>query len=67
MKRSPLDQLPKTKALIEDWETKLGTSGRVLFRYSGTEKLARIMIEGRNEIEIKQAALEIAEQFKKEI
>ncbi len=47
-KKIPLEQLPKVKTLIEDYEKKLQDRGRISFRYSGTEKLARIMVEGED-------------------
>jgi phosphoglucosamine mutase len=57
--RVPLDQLPKTSSLIRRVEEKLGAGGRVLFRYSGTEKKARVMVEGPDYDQIKQMADEI--------
>ena len=46
---------------------KLGEKGRVLVRYSGTQKLCRIMIEGENKREIQKMANGIAKVMKKEI
>ena len=45
--------------MIKDCEEKLGNEGRVLFRYSGTENKARIMIEGENEGKIDQMARDL--------
>lgn len=47
-KKVPLNDMPKVKDAIADCEAKLGSKGRVLFRYSGTENLARIMLEGED-------------------
>ena len=58
----PLDQLNTVKKLISDIETKLGKSGRVLFRYSGTESVARIMIEGPDTATIEKYAEEICDE-----
>lgn len=55
----PLDKLPELTKLIGSMEKKLGKGGRVLFRYSGTESVARIMIEGQNSDEIEAMALEL--------
>ena len=48
LKKVPLKELPKVEAEIKTIEDKLGQTGRVLFRYSGTEDLARCMLEGEN-------------------
>lgn len=52
---------------IESAESKLGKKGRVLVRYSGTQNLCRIMIEGENKREIQKMANDIAKNMKKEI
>lgn len=41
-------------------ETELGEKGRLLLRYSGTENLARVMIEGENQSEIEAQAARLA-------
>ena len=45
----PLDQLPTVAAAIRSAEAELDGNGRVVVRYSGTEKLARVMIEAESE------------------
>jgi len=57
----------KVNKNIKDAESKLGEKGRVLVRYSGTENLCRIMIEGENKSEIQKIANDIAKTMKKEI
>lgn len=52
---------------IKSAESKLGKKGRVLVRYSGTQNLCRIMIEGENKREIQKMANDIAKNMKKEI
>ena len=54
-------------AKIKDVENKLGHDGRVLIRYSGTEPLLRVMIEGQDTYEITSWANEICELVKKNI
>ena len=44
--RRPLAELPQVQAEIREAETSFGDSGRVLVRFSGTEPLARVMVEG---------------------
>lgn len=52
---------------IRDVEKKLGEEGRVLIRYSGTEPLLRVMIEGQDKYEITTWANEICALVKKHI
>ncbi len=40
------DTIPELVKIIKDVENKLGTAGRVLVRYSGTQNLCRVMVEG---------------------
>lgn len=47
-KRVPFDDVAEIKKAVKDAEAKLGKQGRVLLRYSGTEPLARVMVEGSN-------------------
>ncbi len=63
----PLGKLPETSKVIKNIEEKLGTDGRVLVRYSGTENLLRVMLEGQNKEEIKFFAQEIVKTAKEEI
>jgi phosphoglucosamine mutase len=44
--RKPLDELEKVKAEVCRTEMEFGEAGRVLVRFSGTEPLARVMVEG---------------------
>lgn len=53
--------IPEIAGVIKDTEKYLGEEGRVLVRYSGTEPLCRVMIEGKNEKEIKELASKIGQ------
>jgi phosphoglucosamine mutase len=55
-----LDAVPAIKAVTDAVETRLTGAGRLLIRYSGTEPLLRIMIEGKDQREIQGWADEIA-------
>lgn len=59
-RKVPLGDLPSVQKLIHGIEQELGSEGRVLVRYSGTEPKARIMIEGPNEPAIRAHAEHIA-------
>jgi phosphoglucosamine mutase len=62
--KRPLDGDPDIAAVMRAVETRLEGQGRLLVRYSGTEPLMRIMLEGRNETEIRAWADEIAAAVK---
>ncbi len=48
-------------------ENELDGKGRLLLRYSGTENLARVMIEGKNQKEIEMQANDLAEIIRKKL
>ncbi len=58
--RTPLGDVPAVQASMTRVEERLNGQGRLLVRYSGTEPLLRIMIEGRDQTEIQAWADEIA-------
>lgn len=58
---------PRLRQKIAAVEKELGGRGRILVRYSGTEPLARIMLEGENEERIRRMAQEIAEEIRSEV
>ena len=62
--KPPIDSLAGVQAAIREAEQALGDEGRVLVRYSGTEYVARVMVEGREEREIKDHADRIADAFR---
>ena len=51
--------IPEIAKSIAIAKNKLGERGRVLIRYSGTESLLRIMLEGPNKTEISDLAADI--------
>ncbi|TWJ26500.1 phosphoglucosamine mutase [Geobacter argillaceus] len=53
--------IPAVAGLVRDVEQKLGDEGRILIRYSGTEPLLRIMLEGQDKYRITGWAKDIAE------
>ncbi|MFL5318752.1 MAG: phosphoglucosamine mutase, partial [Myxococcaceae bacterium] len=59
-KKRELGELPEVMKLIKSVEQKLGSDGRVLVRFSGTEPKARVMIEGPEQKKNEQYAKEIA-------
>ncbi len=65
--KKPLEIMPTVKKTIEKIEKKMGKEGRVLMRYSGTEKKARVMIEGKDQAEIEKYCDDIITEIKKEV
>ena len=59
--KTPIDQVPAIQAAIGRVEAALDGRGRVLVRYSGTEPLLRIMLEGENQATVQAWAEEIAD------
>ena len=55
-----LNQIPDIQQAIQAAEATLNGSGRVLVRYSGTESLLRIMVEGERQTTIREVADHIA-------
>ncbi len=60
-RRTPLSALPDVQAATRRIEAALGEEGRLLVRYSGTENLVRIMVEGTDERAIRAYADEMAD------
>ncbi|MGH9598399.1 MAG: phosphoglucosamine mutase [Terracidiphilus sp.] len=65
-KRS-LEAIPAVTAAIRAAEEELAESGRVVIRYSGTEPLARVMIEAESEQAMRRHAEEIADAIRGEL
>jgi phosphoglucosamine mutase len=59
--RVQLADVPPVKAIMDAIERRLDGQGRLLVRYSGTEPLLRIMIEGKDQDQIRGWANEIAD------
>ena len=58
--KQTLTSVPPIAAAMERVESQLGGEGRLLVRYSGTEPLLRVMIEGKDQNQIQAWAAEIA-------
>jgi phosphoglucosamine mutase len=65
--RRPLEGIPAVAKRIRAAEEELRDSGRVVIRYSGTEPLARVMIEAESEDAMRRHADAIAEAIRKEL
>ena len=65
--KKPLESIPTIAATIRAAEKELADSGRVVIRYSGTEALARVMIEAESEEAMKRHANAIADAIRAEL
>jgi phosphoglucosamine mutase len=65
--KKPLDQIPTVVTTIAAAELALADSGRVVIRYSGTEALARVMIEAESEELMQHHAQAIASAIRNEL
>ena len=61
----PLDQVPEMSKAIAAANEKLGKNGRTVVRYSGTEAVLRVMVEGRDETLVNDILTELVEKAKK--
>jgi phosphoglucosamine mutase len=59
--KPPLEGIPEVKKAVSEANRRLGNEGRVVLRYSGTEPLARVMVEGPDEESIRKIADMIAD------
>jgi phosphoglucosamine mutase len=60
-------ELTEVQKVVDEVERRLAGKGRLLLRYSGTEPLARVMIEGEKQEEINDYANQIANAIVQEI
>lgn len=65
--KRPFRELLAVQEVVKATEEKLEGRGRLLLRYSGTEPLARVMIEGEDQAEIETYARSIADKIQSEI
>lgn len=61
----PFKEVPAVQAAIEAAERELDGNGRVVVRYSGTEALARVMVEAESEQKMKFITASIAQEIQK--
>jgi phosphoglucosamine mutase len=65
--KRPFAELPALQHLAHQIEQQLGDRGRLLLRYSGTESLARVMIEGESESAVTSQANALADVIRAEL
>jgi len=65
--KAELEKIPEVASAMRSVEARLGANGRLLVRYSGTEPLLRVMLEGQDSREIDLWGHEIADAVSKAI
>lgn len=65
--RLPVDKMKHLKAAKAKVEKKLGTTGRVVVRWSGTEPKLRVMVEGPDEDRIRVLAEDLLESARRDV
>jgi phosphoglucosamine mutase len=65
--KKDFDNMPKVAHNIAATEKALNGRGRTLIRYSGTEMLARVMLEGEDAVRIEAMAQDIADEIRAEV
>jgi phosphoglucosamine mutase len=65
--RPEISSVPEIASAVNAAELQLGDRGRILVRYSGTEPLLRIMMEGPDEMEIRTLTESIGDAARKTI
>jgi phosphoglucosamine mutase len=66
-KKPEISKIPRIKEIIRQVERALGEEGRVLVRYSGTQNMCRIMVEGPSSDATEKYCRQIADVVKSEI
>src|SRR5437763_6006316 len=65
--KRPFEEVEEVEARARDVRAQLGERGRLLLRYSGTEPLARVMIEGQRQEEIERLAESLADAIRRNL
>jgi phosphoglucosamine mutase len=65
--KRPFEEVDEIESCASDVRTRLGERGRLLLRYSGTESLARVMIEGQRQEEIERLAEGLADAIRRNL
>jgi phosphoglucosamine mutase len=58
--KPPLETLPEVSKALAEAQSTLGDNGRVVLRYSGTEQLARVMVEAEHESDVQRFSQSLA-------
>jgi phosphoglucosamine mutase len=65
--KPPLETLPEVSRALAKAQSALGENGRIVLRYSGTEQLARVMVEAEHEADVQRFSQSLAEALRSSI
>jgi phosphoglucosamine mutase len=65
--KPPLDSLPEVSRALAEAKSALGENGRVVLRYSGTEPLARVMVEAEHDTDVQRFSESLANALRQTI
>ena len=65
--KPPLETLPEVSRALAEAQSALGDNGRVVLRYSGTEQLARVMVEAEHDADVQRFSQSLANALRSAI
>jgi phosphoglucosamine mutase len=65
--KPPLDSIPEVARALAEANASLGENGRIVLRYSGTEQLARVMVEAEHDSDVQRFSQSIASAIRSSI
>ena len=65
--KPPLETLPEVSRVLAEAQSALGENGRIVLRYSGTEQLARVMVEAEHEADVQRFSRSLADALRTSI
>jgi phosphoglucosamine mutase len=65
--KPPLESLPQVSRALAEAQSALGDNGRVVLRYSGTEPLARVMVEAEHDADVQRYSQSVANALRESI
>src|SRR5712692_8120058 len=65
--KPPLETLPEVSRALAEALSALGENGRIVLRYSGTEQLARVMVEAEHDADVQRFSQSLANALRSSI
>jgi phosphoglucosamine mutase len=65
--KPPLESLPEVSRALAEAQSALGENGRIVLRYSGTEPVARVMVEAEHDADVQRFSQSLAEALRSSI